>query len=80
MRYAMARYKESRREVAYRIYVTDCLRMITENTAAMVNGVYTTKRYFDCISERKEEVKPGEEILADVIQKAGLVMVKDESV
>ena len=33
MRYAIARYQSQQRDLAYRIYVTDCLRIITENTA-----------------------------------------------
>ena len=36
MRYAIARYQSQRRDLAYRIYVTDCLRIATENTAKTV--------------------------------------------
>ena len=36
MRYAIARYQSQQRELAYRIYVTDCLRITSENTAKAV--------------------------------------------
>ena len=36
MRYAIARYQSQQRELAYRIYVTDCLRIASENTAKSV--------------------------------------------
>lgn len=40
MRYAVARYSQKQRDNAYRYYVSDCLRMIAENTAKMSQGVY----------------------------------------
>ena len=36
MRYAIARYQSQQRDLAYRIYVTDCLRITAENTAKTV--------------------------------------------
>ena len=80
MRYAVARYKTYQREVAYRIYVTDCLRMMTENTARFAKGNYITKRYADFLKKPVCENKTGEEIAADVIKKAGLVVIKRESI
>ena len=51
MRYAIARYKAEQREMAYRIFVTDCLRITTENTAALKkDGAYIGKRYYDIIN------------------------------
>ena len=80
MRYAFARYKTYQREVAYRIYVTDCLRMMTENTARFAKGSYTTKRYADFLKNPVRDNRTGEEIAAEVIQKAGLVVIKHESI
>ena len=80
MRYAVARYKTYQREVAYRIYVTDCLRIISENTAKTVNGTYITRRYVDIFNPHVQENRTGEEIAAEVIKKAGLVVIKSESV
>lgn len=80
MRYALARYKTYQREVAYRIYVTDCLRMITENTARFAKGSYMKGRYADILKEPVRDNRTGEEIAAEVIQKAGLVVIKRESI
>ena len=80
MRYAFARYKTYQRDVAYRIYVTDCLRMISENTANISKGIYPQKRYADFLKTPIVDKRTGEEIAADVIKKAGLVVIKDESI
>ena len=80
MRYAVARYKTYQREVAYRIYVTDCLRMMTENTARFAKGNYITKRYADFLKNPVRNNRTGEEIAADVIKKAGLVVIKREPI
>ena len=79
MRYALARYRTHQRDLAYRIFVTDCQRMISENTAKSVAGNYISKRFASLMSYVKEDTRSGEEIAADVIKKAGLV-VKHESV
>lgn len=76
MRYAMARYKKHRRDVAYRIYVTECLRTISENTAKYAGGNYITKRFSDVYYARQENERTGEEIVADLIKNAGLVVIK----
>lgn len=39
MRYAITRYNQHQRDVAYRIYITDCLRIATENTAKTVHAL-----------------------------------------
>ena len=61
MRYAIARFNQHQRDLAYRIYVTDCLRMVSENTARFGGGPYKTVSFEDIIRTRKEkELKPGE--------------------
>ena len=76
MRYALARYQSHTREVAYRIYVTDCLRIMAENMAKYSGGTYLTKRYADVVKRRPSDNRTGEEIAAEVIEKAGLVVIK----
>lgn len=80
MRYAFARYNTFQREVAYRIYVTDCLRMISENTANFAKGTYMQKRYAEFLRTPAKDTRTGAEIAAEVIQKAGLVVKKRESI
>ena len=79
MRYVLARYRSYKRDLAYRIYLTDAQRTISENTAKRVAGVHITKRFASAMGYVKEDTRSGEEIAADVIKKAGLV-VKHESI
>lgn len=72
MRYAIARYQSQQRDLAYRIYVSDCLRIISENTAEMVGGSYITAKFSDIINPKRGDNRTGEEIAADIIKKAGL--------
>ena len=62
MRYATARFNQHQRDLAYRIYVTDCLRIETENTARFINGgSYKTIGFYEIIRTGKEkELKPGD--------------------
>ena len=62
--------------MTYRIYVTDCLRMVTENTAKSYGGTYMTGRYIDGVKQTKMDNRTGTEIAADVIKKAGLVVIE----
>ena len=75
MRYAMARYQSQQRDLAYRIYVTDCLRMETENTAKMSQGAYTAARFYDIINHKPVDNRSGNEIAADIIKRAGIEVI-----
>lgn len=75
MRYAVARYQRDRRDMAYRIYVTDCLRMITQNTAHKEGDHYITAEYSELIDPNPKETRTGDEIAADVIKRAGIEVI-----
>ena len=80
MRYVLAQYRRGQEDKAYRIYVTDALRLISENTASSVGGKYITARFADVIAPPKEEDnRTCEEITAEIIARCGLV-VNDESI
>lgn len=70
MRYAMARYNQHRRDVVYRIYVTDCLRIVTKYH---IKG--DILRYADMISPKQPDTRSGNEIAADIIELAGLEVI-----
>lgn len=74
MRYVVARYNEKQRDMAYRIYLTDSLKYIAENTARSVSsdGKYLTVRYIDIIEPKPQDNRSGDEIAIDVITRAGL--------
>ena len=75
MRYAMARYKSQQRDLAYRIYVTDCLRMVTENTAKAVCGSYISAKFADIINPKPVNNRTGEEIAADLIKRSEIEVI-----
>ena len=75
MRYATARFNQHQRDLAYRIYVTDCLRMVTENTAKMSQGAYSAARFYDIINPKHVDNRAGEEIAADIINRAGIEVI-----
>ena len=75
MRYAVAHYQSQQRDLAYRIYVTDCLRIISENTAKMGGGSYITAKFEDIINLKPVDNRTGEEIAADIIKQAGIEVI-----
>ena len=76
MRYAIARYQSQQRDLAYRIYVADCLRIISENTAKMCGGSYITAKFTDLINTKPVDKRTGEEIAADIIKRAGIGVIQ----
>ena len=75
MRYAMARYQSQQRDLAYRIYVSDCLRIISENTAKIGGGSHITAKFSDIINPKPVDNRTGEEIAADIIKLAGIEVI-----
>lgn len=63
----------------YKIYVTDTLKMIAENTAKMNGGSVPNMRYIELV-ERKpvEKEKSADEIINEVNAKCGLTMIGGE--
>lgn len=57
----------------YRAYITDALQAITSNTSMYAGGQAIQQRYYDIIN-RKQDKRSGDEIAADIIKKAGLVI------
>lgn len=76
MRYAIARYQSQQRDLAYRIYISDCLRIISENTAKIGWGSYITSKFADIINHKPVEKRTGEEIAADIIKRAGIEVIQ----
>ena len=69
----MSKATQQAKDTAYRVYVTDCLKLIAENTG----NISLKLRYYDIIQPKKEDTRTGDEIVADIIKRAGLV-VKSE--
>ncbi len=62
------------KEGAYWVYVTDALRIISENTAKYTDGNYLKARYADMIHPKPQDNRTGDEIVEDIIKRAGLVV------
>ena len=69
----MSKATQQAKDTAYRVYVTDCLKLIAENT----KNIALKLRYYDIIQPKKADTRTGDEIVADIIKRAGLV-VKSE--
>lgn len=65
MRYVDARMDESVREQAYRIYVTRSLQLAPQQK-------YVKMSYEDALKPQKVERRSGDEIMMDIITRAGL--------
>ena len=73
----MSKANQQAKDTAYRVYVTDSLKLIAENTANFAKGQYMKARYYDIITPKKQDTRTGDEIVEDIIKRAGLV-VKSE--
>ena len=69
----MSKATQQAKDTAYRVYTTDCLKLIAENTG----NISLKLRYYDIIQPKKEDKRTGDEIVEDIIKRAGLV-VKSE--
>ena len=65
----IAFFKKEQEEKAYKCYVTDALRLITENTAKASGGSYLRARYAEIIEPQKEEKRTANEVIIDLKEK-----------
>ena len=69
MRYAITRYNRHRRDVAYRIYVTDCLRMNLECVAVATGHNLVIDRFADMYNTKAEDNRTAEDIIESIRNK-----------
>lgn len=69
-----AKVNAKNEELKYRIYITDTLKVISENTAKLAGGSYINIRYADIINGTlpKKDERTGDEIVEDFIAKFNL--------
>lgn len=68
--FCIALYKKRTEDEIYRIYVTDCLQMISENT-----GKFIQKRYYDILNPPPAETRTAEEITKEIADKCGIEVI-----
>lgn len=77
----MAVFRKEIEDLKFKSYIADGIKAIAENTAkAIPEGTIMKSRYIDMIdiiNARKEPEKTGNEIVADIIKRAGL-RIKDK--
>lgn len=64
-RYCLARFKREKQELAFRVYMTDAVRLIPQSQ-------YPASRYWELINP-PEQIDP-EQVISDVASRAGLVI------
>ncbi len=65
----IAFFKKEQHEKAYRNYVTDALKILTENTAKANGGKYLQLRYAELFEPTKEETRSAEEVIENIKEK-----------
>lgn len=56
-------------ELAFRVYLTDCAKILTENTAKSAGGSYFTKSYLDIINPPPPETRTPEQVKQQILGK-----------
>lgn len=76
MRYAVSKIQTQDIDTAYRVYMADAIRMLTESNSRFAGGPYRRDRFADILTAVFEppETRSGNEIAKEVIEKAGLVV------
>lgn len=64
------------KEQSYRVYVTSTLRMIAESTSKYGGGSYPMQTWLDIIKPTPVDARTGNEIVADIVSKAGLTLIR----
>ena len=64
---------EKVQERAYRIYVSDALKILTENTARYAGGNQLNVRYADL--DKEKDNRSAAEIVNEVLSKAGVEVI-----
>ena len=60
------------KDIVYRVYVTDALEIIAYNLAKVYGGKTMSRRFLDIIKPKQEDNRTAEEIIKEVITRAGL--------
>lgn len=69
--HCMAALKTSSLEEVYKIYITDCLKVMVQQWGAKVS-----KRYAEIINPAPVDTRSANEIVDDITSRAGLKVVK----
>lgn len=80
MAYYGAQCRQSEKDEALRIYVSDCLMIMTKNTAQLCGGSVMTQRLSDILKGGVEEKRTPEEIINGIKAKCDTVREANDSI
>lgn len=63
--HCISAFSLTQKELAYRIYITDALKVLSENTSRQFGGSCLNSRWYDIINT-KEEKRSSDEIINQV--------------
>lgn len=67
--FCISLFKQEQEEKAYRNYIAECLRVITENTAKSGGGSYMQIKYYDIINPKPVDNRTAEDIISGIKEK-----------
>ena len=70
--FCISLFQKEQEDKAVKIYYAECFRIITENTAKMGGGSFMQAKLKEIIDPKPVDKRTGEQIVADIIKKAGL--------
>ena len=73
--FCISLFQKEQEDKAVKIYYAECLRIISENSAKMVGGSYMKAKFTDIINPKPVDKRTGEEIAADIINRAGIEVI-----
>ena len=73
--FCISLFKKEQEDKAVKIYYAECLRIISENSAKMCGGSYMKAKFTDIINPKPADNRTGEEIVADIIKRAGIEVI-----
>ena len=65
--HCIARFKQKEKDRAYRIYMTDGLKMISESVSNIRGGPYLNTRWWDIVAPKTESTKSPDEIITKIV-------------
>lgn len=74
MRCVVARFLLEQRQFAYCIYTSEAAKIVTENTMRQYGGSRLVRSFHELVGGGKADTRTGDEIAADVVKRAGLVV------
>lgn len=71
MEYCISSLRKWEKELEYRVYITDALKAIAENTAKNVGGTFLTKRYVDSVLPSNKKEVTSAQVVSKMKKKIG---------